>query len=142
MCTDPWEVFLICVLERTLISVSVFSRTIADAACFPEHGSGTNVVQIFASSSSRNSYENDALCAQIDNKQLIYVTGTGHSDHVKQITDLAHWHITIKGRTFSGTPLVNQLLRHKSIYPNVSFIFVDDQSMCQTIWNLISKCNP
>lgn len=96
----------------------------------------------FASSSSRNSYENDALCAQIDNKQLIYVTGTGHRDHVKQITDLAHWHITIKGRTFSGTPLVNQLLRHKAIYPNVSFIFIDDQSMCQTIWNLISKCNP
>ena len=96
----------------------------------------------FASSANRNSYENDAIHAQTDEKQLIYVTGTSHDDHVKQITDLTHWHITIKGQTFSGAQFVNRLLCHKTIYPNVSFIFVKDQNMCQTIWNLISKCNP
>lgn len=93
----------------------------------------------FASSKNRGSYENTALCAQVSNKQLVYVVGTDPDDYVEQISELAQWKGTIKNQTIVGTHLYKQILRHQVMYPHVSFIFVKREKLCQTIWNVLSK---
>ena len=93
----------------------------------------------FAGSKNRESYENAALLTQVAGKQLVYVIGTDPDDHVEQISDLAHWRCTIKNQTFVGTHLQEQILRHQTMYPHVSFVFVKREKLCQTIWNIVSK---
>ena len=93
----------------------------------------------FAGSQNRGSYENAALLTQVAGKQLVYVIGTDPDDHVEQISDLAHWRCTIKNQTFVGTHLQEQILRHQTIYPHVSFVFVKREKLCQTIWDIVSK---
>lgn len=90
----------------------------------------------FAGSQNRESYENAALLTQVAGKQLVYVIGTDPDDHVEQISDLAHWRCTIKNQTFVGTHLQEQILRHQTMYPYVSFVFVKREKLCQTIWDI------
>ena len=92
----------------------------------------------FAGSTNRESHENAALCAQVAGKRLVYVLGTEPKDHVIQLTDLPHWHATIKNQVFVGKQLADQILRHQVIYPHVSFIFAKKEDVCQTIWNTLS----
>ena len=93
----------------------------------------------FAGSQNRQSYENAALLTQIAGKQLVYVIGTAPDDHVVQISDLSHWQFTFKNQTFVGTHLYQQVLRHQAMYPHVSFVFVNRERLCQTIWDTFSK---
>ena len=93
----------------------------------------------FAGSQNRQSYENAALLTQIAGKQLVYVIGTAPDDHVVQISDLSHWQFTFKNQTFVGTHLYKQIMRHRTMYPHVSFVFVKKQKLCQTIWDMVSK---
>ena len=92
----------------------------------------------FAGSRNRKSYENTALLAQVVGKQLVYVIGTDPSDHVELISDLAQWQCTVKNQTFVGTYLHEQILRHQAMYPHISFTFVKQEEVCQTIWDTLS----
>lgn len=101
-----------------------------------------NVLELykdFVSSGNRQSYENTALLAQVGGKQLVYVIGTDPDDHVEQISDLTQWQCTIKNQIFVGTQLYKQILRHQTMYPHVSFVFVKREKLCQTIWDIVSK---
>lgn len=93
----------------------------------------------FTGSQNRESYENAALLTQIAGKQLVYVIGTVPDDHVVQISDLCHWQFTLKNQTFVGTLLYQQVLRHQTMYPHISFIFAKREEVCQTIWGILSK---
>lgn len=93
----------------------------------------------FASSENRESYENAALLAKVAGKQLVYVIGTDRDDRVEQLSDLKHWSNTIKNKNFSGIRLAEQLHRHQTIYPNVSFTFVKKDEICPAIWAMVSK---
>ena len=93
----------------------------------------------FTGSQNRQSYENAALLAQIAGKQLVYVIGTAPDDRVEQISDLCHWQFTLKNQTFVGTHLYQQVLRHQTMYPHISFIFAKREKVCQTIWDTLSK---
>lgn len=93
----------------------------------------------FVPSKNRKSYENAALFAQVAGKRLVYVIGTDRDDNVNQISDLKHWSNTIKNQSFSGIQLAEQVYRHQTIYPNVSFVFVKKEEICQTIWSMVSK---
>lgn len=93
----------------------------------------------FASSKNRESYENAALFAQASNKQMVYVVGTEPDDHVEQISDLAQWQCTIKNQIFVGTHLYKQIMRHQTMYSNVSFVFTKREDVCQTIWDMVSR---
>ena len=93
----------------------------------------------FAGSRNRKSYENAALLAQVVGKQLVYVIGTEPSDHAERISDLAQWQCTVKNQTFVGIYLHEQILRHQAMYPHVSFVFVNRERLCQTIWDTLSK---
>ena len=93
----------------------------------------------FVSSGNRQSYENTALLAQVGGKQLVYVISTDPDDHVEQISDLTQWQCTIKNQIFVGTQLYKQILRHQTMYPHVSFVFVKREKLCQTIWDIVSK---
>ena len=72
-------------------------------------------------------------------KQLVYVIGTDPDDRVNQISDVAQWQCTIKNQIFYGTHLYKQILRHQTMYPHVSFVFVKREKLCQTIWDIVSK---
>ena len=101
-----------------------------------------NVLELykdFLSSGNRQSYENTALLAQVGGKQLVYVIGTDPDDHVEQISDLDHWRCTIKNQTFVGMHLREQILRHQTMYPHVSFVFTKREEVCQTIWDMVSR---
>lgn len=93
----------------------------------------------FVPSKTRKSYENATLLAQATGKRLVYVIATDHDDHVNQISDLMHWSNTIKNQNFSGAWLAEQVYRHQAMYPNVSFVFVKKEEICQTIWSMVSK---
>ena len=93
----------------------------------------------FAGSGNRKSYENTALFVQVVGKQLVYVIGTEPSDHAERISDLAQWQCTVKNQTFVGIYLHEQILRHQAMYPHVSFVFVNRERLCQTIWDTLSK---
>ena len=93
----------------------------------------------FAGSRNRKSYENAALLAQVVGKQPVYVIGTEPSDHSERISDLAQWQCTVKNQTFVGIYLHEQILRHQAMYPHVSFVFVNRERLCQTIWDTLSK---
>ena len=93
----------------------------------------------FVPSKTRKSYENAALLAQAAGKRLVYVIATDHNDHVNQISGLMHWSNTIKNQNFSGAWLAEQLYRHQAMYPNVSFVFIKKEVICQTIWSMVSK---
>ena len=93
----------------------------------------------FVPSKTRKSYENAALLAQAAGKRLVYVIATDHNDYVNQISDLMHWSNTIKNQNFSGAWLAEQLYRHQAMYPNVSFVFIKKEVICQTIWSMVSK---
>lgn len=101
-----------------------------------------NVLELykdFVSSGNRQSFENTALLAQVGGKQLVYVIGTDPDDHVEQILDLDHWRCTIKNQTFVGMHLREQILRHQTMYPHVSFVFTKREEVCQTIWDMVSR---
>lgn len=93
----------------------------------------------FVPSKIRKSYENAALFAQATGKRLVYVIGTDRDDRVDQISDLKQWSKTIKNQDFSGAWLADQVHRHQAMYPNVSFVFVKKEEICQTIWSMVSK---
>ena len=93
----------------------------------------------FVSSENRQSYENTALIAQVAGKKLVYVIGINSDDRVDQIPDVAQWKCTVKNQTFVGTHLYKQIMRHRTMYPHVSFVFVKKQKLCQTIWDMVSK---
>ena len=93
----------------------------------------------FVSSENRESYENAALLAQVAGKRLVYVIGTDRDDNVNQISDLKHWSNTIKNQSFSGIQLAEQVYRHQTIYPNVSFVFVKEAEICPIIWAMVLK---
>ena len=93
----------------------------------------------FVSSENRQSYENTALIAQVAGKKLVYVIGINSDDRVDQIPDVAQWKCKVKNQTFVGTHLYKQIMRHRTMYPHVSFVFVKKQKLCQTIWDMVSK---
>lgn len=93
----------------------------------------------FTGSQNRGSYENAALFTQVAGKQLVYVIGTDPDNHVEQISDLNHWRCIIKNQIFVGTHLYEQIMRHQTMYPHVSFVFVEREKLCQTIWDIVSK---
>ena len=93
----------------------------------------------FVPSKNRKSYENAALLAQATGKRLVYVIATDRDDRVDQVSDLIHWSNTIKNQNFSGAWLAEQVYRHQAMYPNVSFVFVKKEEICQTIWSMVSK---
>lgn len=93
----------------------------------------------FVPSKNRKSYEHAALLVQAAGKRLVYVIATGRDDRVDQVSDLIHWSNTIKKQNFSGAWLAEQVYRHQAMYPNVSFVFVKKEEICQTIWSIVSK---
>jgi len=101
-----------------------------------------NVLELykdFTGSQNRGSYENAALFTQVAGKQLVYVIGTDPDNHVEQISDLNHWRCIIKNQIFVGTHLYEQIMRHQTMYPHISCVFVEREKLCQTIWDIVSK---
>ena len=91
----------------------------------------------FSHSTQRKSYEEAAISAQVDGKQLIYVVETEPREQIQNISDLKRWTTLLKGNYFNGETLYTKILRYLNTFPNTDFLFLTRNELCQKIMELI-----
>ena len=104
----------------------------------------------FVVCNNRGRYEHAAVTASAHQKLLTYVVATEPKDAVRDFDSLASWSspIPTKGKTADGNKLVTQLRRYQMIFPHTSFVFCNQDQLCDTIMlalkrgSMISPHNP
>ena len=85
-------------------------------------------------------YCRSAMLAGLMDKRLVYVIATKPEDYVSTLEDLKHF---FRPGSHGGQPkldgkwLYNQIMRYQTWYPHTDFIFVPEEKLCETIYQVV-----
>ena len=85
-------------------------------------------------------YCRSAQLADLLGKRLVYVTATKPEDQVSTLKDLKHFS---RPGSHDGQPkldgewLYNQIVRYQTWYPHTDFMFVPEDKLCETIYQVV-----
>lgn len=97
----------------------------------------------FRCSQEYASYGTAAAVAAAEGKRLVYVIGTSPEDHVSSLDDFSNWHGHVPGgKDVFGAVAAKNIQRYQWLYPNTSFVFVEQSRLCDEIYRQIIKGTP